>query len=69
MAGRWYYICEAAELEAVRRVLPVAPGEPRCSRAGDLVILRLTAYVDGAISHAQAAAKMQTDAWRRDDEQ
>jgi len=67
MVGRWYYICEAAELEAVRRVLPVAPGAPRRSLAGDLVILRLTAYVDGAISHEQAAAEMQADAWRRDD--
>lgn len=68
MAERWYYVCEAAELEAVRQVLPVAPGAPRVSHAGDLAMVKLTHHVEGAISHGQAARTTAKPAWRVDED-
>lgn len=69
VAGRWYLVVYASQLETLRQTLPIAPGTPRFSRSGQRAIVSLTEWVEGALSREQATARMQTDAWRRDDEQ
>ena len=68
MVARFYYVCELAELEAVRAALPVAPGAPRVSVDGLWAIVSLLRHAEGALAHADAVQLMQTDAWRRPDE-
>ena len=66
---RWYLVVYTSQLDTLRETLPIAPGTPRLSRSGQRAIVSLTEWAEGALSHEQATARMQTDAWRRDDEQ
>lgn len=66
---RWYLVVYTSQLPTLRETLPIASGTPRLSRSGQRAIVSLAERTDGALSHEQATARMQTEAWRRDDEQ
>lgn len=62
-AERWYWVDYTSRLDEVRATLPVADGEPRYSTSGLKFVVRLTAEVDGALTHAEAVSRMASPAW------
>lgn len=66
---RWYYVCDADDVDQARQDLPVAKGTPRYSNAGTRALLRLKAWVEGAKSQDEVDKLMRHPGWAQNDDE
>mgnify|MGYP003662224807 CR=1 FL=1 len=68
MIERWYMIVGIGDLDEWLARADCVTQTARTSLDGSLAIVKLSAQADGSLTHAQALALVQTDAWQGDSE-